>query len=120
MIVNVNPYDTGYDENSHVMKFAALAREVYTTPTPAPLYRLPAGPGKAHGMKIKELGPLMLKDPEIAPNPYRRKVTIPMGGHGSGRKPSEAILEVLEGIIQSCVKVNCSHSRLVIYRRRTQ
>ena len=32
MIVNVNPYDTGFDENSHVMKFAALAREVYTAP----------------------------------------------------------------------------------------
>jgi hypothetical protein len=27
MIVNVNPYDTGFDENSHVMKFSALARE---------------------------------------------------------------------------------------------
>jgi kinesin family protein 20 len=98
MIVNVNPYDTGYDENSHVMKFAALAREVYITPTPAPLQRLPVGPGKAHGTKIKELGPLTLKDPEIVPHPYRRKVTIPMGGPGSGRKPSEAILEVLEGI----------------------
>lgn len=96
MIVNVNPYDTGYDENSHVMKFAALAREVYITPTPAPLHRLPAGPGRAHGTKIKELGPLTLKDPEIVPNPYRRKVTIPMGGSGSGKKPSEAILEVLE------------------------
>jgi hypothetical protein len=23
MIVNVNPYDTGFDENSHVMKFSA-------------------------------------------------------------------------------------------------
>ncbi|KAG8951446.1 hypothetical protein FRC00_007255 [Tulasnella sp. 408] len=30
MIVNVNPYDTGFDENSHVMKFAALARDVTT------------------------------------------------------------------------------------------
>ena len=30
MIVNVNPYDTGYDENSHVMRFSALAKEVST------------------------------------------------------------------------------------------
>jgi kinesin family protein 20 len=31
MIVNVNPYDTGFDENSHVMRFSAVAREVQTT-----------------------------------------------------------------------------------------
>ncbi|KAK0541049.1 hypothetical protein OC835_000369 [Tilletia horrida] len=30
MIVNANPYDTGYDENSHVMKFSAVARDVQT------------------------------------------------------------------------------------------
>ncbi|KAK0550930.1 hypothetical protein OC845_002394 [Tilletia horrida] len=31
MIVNANPYDTGYDENSHVMKFSAVARDVQTS-----------------------------------------------------------------------------------------
>ncbi|KPV74208.1 uncharacterized protein RHOBADRAFT_54059 [Rhodotorula graminis WP1] len=48
MIVNINPYETGYDENSHVMKFSAIAKSVVTTlrrgpdnhvllaPTPAP------------------------------------------------------------------------------------
>ncbi|KAG8833295.1 hypothetical protein FRC18_003879 [Serendipita sp. 400] len=30
MIININPYDTGFDENAHVMRFAALAREVTT------------------------------------------------------------------------------------------
>lgn len=30
MIVNANPYDTGFDENSHVMKFSAVVREVQT------------------------------------------------------------------------------------------
>lgn len=97
MIVNVNPYDTGYDENSHVMKFAALAREVYITPAPAPMHRITnsmTGPGQIQGSKGKGLGPLTLKDPDIAPNPYRRKVTISMGG---GKKTTEAILEVLEG-----------------------
>jgi kinesin family member 20 len=100
IIVNVNPYDTGYDENSHVMKFAALAREVYVTPAPAPVQRIPppVGPGKMHGNTIKQLGPLTLKDPDIVPHPYSRKVTISIGGHGSGQKPIEAILEVREGL----------------------
>jgi hypothetical protein len=31
MVVHVNPFDTGFDENSHVMRFAAIAREVQTT-----------------------------------------------------------------------------------------
>ncbi|KIR99720.1 kinesin family member 20/23 [Cryptococcus deuterogattii 2001/935-1] len=31
IIINVNPYDTGFDENSHVMRFSASAREVQTT-----------------------------------------------------------------------------------------
>ncbi|KAF7340043.1 Kinesin-like protein [Mycena venus] len=89
MIVNVNPYDTGYDENSHVMKFAALAREVYVTPAPAPVQRLP-GTAKALGYADKR------SPPGVAPKPYRRKVTISTGGPGSGRKASEAVLEVLE------------------------
>ncbi|KAK7064608.1 kinesin-like protein [Favolaschia claudopus] len=88
MIVNVNPYDTGYDENSHVMKFAALAREVYVTPAQAPVQRLP---GKAQAAAGKR-SPLVKE----APKPYRRKVTISTGGAGSGRKASEAVLEVLE------------------------
>ena len=33
MIVNVNPYDTGYDENAHVMRFSAIAQEVQTIST---------------------------------------------------------------------------------------
>ena len=100
MIVNVNPYDTGYDENSHVMKFAALAREVYITPAPAPMRHVPppVGPGKLHGNTIKQLGPLTLKDPDIVPHPYSRKVTISVGGHSSGKKPVETVLEVHEGL----------------------
>ena len=97
MIVNVNPYDTGYDENCHVMKFAALAREVYVTPTPAPVHRAPSiGPGSLQGKKIKQLGPLTLSHPEINPHQGTRKVTISMGGPGSGKKPVEAVLEVRE------------------------
>ncbi|TFK76778.1 kinesin-domain-containing protein [Pluteus cervinus] len=95
MIVNVNPYDTGYDENSHVMKFAALAREVYVTPAPAPLQRIPTiQPTGPQGSRVKEAVRLFSNPP--VPQPQRRKVTISIGGPGSGRKPSETVLEVVE------------------------
>ena len=86
MIVNVNPYDTGFDENVHVMKFAALAREVVTNPAQA-VSRVPPSPTKpraASGVGGKAGGA-----------PQRRKVTISLGGRG--KKASEAHLEVLEG-----------------------
>jgi kinesin family protein 20 len=96
MIVNVNPYDTGYDENSHVMKFAALAREVYTTAS-APA-RVPS-PMK---FKLASTSKPKKREPEIVPRSLmnskttKRKVTIE--GGDKGRK-SEAILEVLEGVL---------------------
>ncbi|CDO75878.1 hypothetical protein BN946_scf184672.g11 [Trametes cinnabarina] len=85
MIVNVNPYDTGFDENVHVMKFAALAREVCTVPATNPLRPLPS-PTKprANGTRASS----------GVNGPHRRKVTISFGG--PGRKASEAHLEVLE------------------------
>ncbi|KAF8202929.1 kinesin-like protein [Pholiota molesta] len=77
--------------------FIGDGRTVFVTPAPAPMQRVPVvGPGSLQGKKIKQLGPLTLKDPDIAPRPFTRKVTISMGGHDSGRKPVEAILEVLE------------------------
>lgn len=84
MIVNVNPYDTGYDENSHVMKFAALAREVYINPAPAPIQRVAA----VGSSKLKSVA---------SPEKKTRKVTISLGGPGTGRKATESVLEVLEG-----------------------
>lgn len=30
-MIHVNPFDTGFDENSHVMKFSAVARDIITT-----------------------------------------------------------------------------------------
>jgi hypothetical protein len=97
MIVNVNPYDTGYDENSHVMKFAALAKEVYITPAPAPLQRVPPLPTPSGKCEQKaKPGTHHLKEPDVGPAPYRRKVTISTEGVG-GRKFSETVLEVLEG-----------------------
>ncbi|KAI9068005.1 kinesin-domain-containing protein [Trametes sanguinea] len=85
MIVNVNPYDTGFDENVHVMKFAALAREVCTVPATNPLRPLPS-PTKPRANGVRTSSGIN--------GPHRRKVTISFGG--AGRKASEAHLEVLE------------------------
>lgn len=85
MIVNVNPYDTGFDENVHVMKFSALAREVCTVPT-TNAARPPPSPTKAKTNGLRANSAL---------GPHRRQVTLSYGG--AGRKASEAHLEVLEG-----------------------
>lgn len=82
MIVNVNPYDTGFDENSHVMKFAALAREVKTTTTSIPIAKKAITPGVWNGGRES-----------AAVEPYRRKVTI----EPKDKKHSEMHLEILEG-----------------------
>ncbi|GAA6049064.1 hypothetical protein JCM3770_003869 [Rhodotorula araucariae] len=55
MIVNINPYETGFDENSHVMRFSAVAKSVMTVkrgpdnvvapvpiPVPIPAHTVPA------------------------------------------------------------------------------
>ena len=41
MIVNVNPYETGYDENTHVMKFSAVAKGVMTVKKDTSLLAIP-------------------------------------------------------------------------------
>ncbi len=92
MIVNVNPYDTGYDENSHVMKFAALAREVLVAPAPAPVQRVPHEPEDVPGHK-KGKPSQRSNPPDIVP---RRKVTISTGTRGNELKNEEAVIEVTE------------------------
>lgn len=94
MIVNVNPYDTGYDENSHVMKFAALAREVCTTAPTAVSRALPSLP--PHLLQQARMKSLAGAGRASDIVPHRRKVTISIGGRG-GRVVSETHLEVLEG-----------------------
>lgn len=87
MIVNVNPYDTGFDENSHVMKFSALAREISTVVNNAPVPRVHSSPTKPSA--TTKPGPSGL------PRAITRKVTI--SSFGPGKKLSEAHKEVLEG-----------------------
>lgn len=89
MIVNVNPYDTGYDENSHVMKFAAVAREVCTKPVPAPLHRAPSPTKRSQTPSQSRPGLLGVG---FAPN--RRKVTL--SSVGADRKVSQTQLEIVE------------------------
>lgn len=85
MIVNVNPYDTGFDENAHVMRFASLAREVTTAPAATPVRAV---------IKNAPPPPPAPRESEIVPQ--RRKVILSTGGKG-GKKPSEAHLEIVEG-----------------------
>ena len=87
MIVNVNPYDTGFDENSHVMRFAALAREVTTVAN--------ASPAKASVRPVSPSKPTQLPSRK-PPNTQTRKVTVSTNGTGN-RKASEAQVEIVEG-----------------------
>ena len=84
MIININPYDTGFDENSNVMKFAALAREVSTV---APSQRVPpAGRAKTPG----NIGN------HQSTGSHHRKVLLSTYGRGD-RQSSETQLDVVEG-----------------------
>lgn len=84
MIVNINPYDTGFEENSHVMKFSALAREVSTTVNNAPVPRAQTNLSKRNTFN------------SALPRIVTRKVTI--SSVLPNKKVSEAHLEVLEGM----------------------
>lgn len=84
MIININPYDTGFDENSNVMKFSALAREVSIA---APTQRVaPTGRAKAPG----NTGNLQ------STGSHHRKVMLSTYGRGD-RQSSETQLDVVEG-----------------------
>ena len=82
MIININPYDTGFDENSSVMKFAALAREVSIV---APARHAPLT-GRANALT----GDLQ------SARPHHRKVVLSTSLRGQ-RKMSETQLDVVEG-----------------------
>lgn len=99
MIVNVNPYDTGYDENSHVMKFSALAREVSTVkPQPAALVAISRKPSLA---SIAESRASMVGGsgsgiipPGRKSNTRQVKFSYPGAG---GAKPVERVFDIVEG-----------------------
>ncbi|TFK57609.1 kinesin-domain-containing protein [Heliocybe sulcata] len=84
MIVNVNPYDTGYEENGHVMRFAAVAREVAVQRAGSPVKRAMSPTKKSQQQESVGLG--------FAPN--RRKVML--SSLGANRKVSQTQVEIVE------------------------
>ncbi|CAE6479439.1 unnamed protein product [Rhizoctonia solani] len=101
MIVNVNPYDTGFDENSHVMRFSALAREVATTTQRVLPSRPP--PAKSFGMGTAARGLSASIGPGAAGPGAASKLGSPAPPVRTARKvrlsegtPAETVLEVVE------------------------
>jgi hypothetical protein len=107
MIVNVNPYDTGFDENSHVMRFSALARDVATTTMRA----VTRAPPAAKSSGLATAGRASSVKALVAAAEGRASIT---GGAGDARSslgpvrtarkvrlsegtPAETVLEVVEG-----------------------
>lgn len=83
MIVNVNPYDTGYQENSTVMEFAALASEVTTVTTKL------ANNTIVRKTVAAEVPPVRV-----------RQVRVSVAG-GRGEPPVEKVFDIVEGVFIS-------------------
>ncbi|WVQ72954.1 hypothetical protein IAR50_002516 [Cryptococcus sp. DSM 104548] len=96
IVINVNPYDTGFDENSHVMRFSASAREVQTTAhnkVGLPLLRRQISTqfnalrhAVSAPMKIKVTVPVLPKDEEDA---ERRSGKAGKEGAGRGKMTAD-------------------------------
>ena len=82
--MNVNPYDTGYDENSHVMKFSSLAREVVTT---APTAISRALPKLKPGQKLRES---VGQQKRVVSISDRKSTRLNSSHSGESRMPSSA------------------------------
>jgi hypothetical protein len=104
MIVNVNPFDTGFDENAHVMRFAAIAREVTVaslrppSPTKLPMRRV-VSPSQGSAAR---------------PEARRRSVTLQFGG----ARPSQT-LEVLEGTCAALSRIDHTANVTLLRGRRS-
>ncbi|KAG8715291.1 hypothetical protein FRC11_004801 [Ceratobasidium sp. 423] len=101
MIVNVNPYDTGFDENSHVMRFSSLAREVATTTQRVLPPRPP--PARSSGLATAARGLSASIGPGAAVPSAASKLGSPAPPVRTARKvrlsegtPAETVLEVVE------------------------
>ncbi|KAI8374523.1 kinesin motor domain-containing protein [Radiomyces spectabilis] len=72
MVVNVNPFDTGFDENSHVMKFAAVAKDVATWRRIHPILDLRGISGSAKrprsNMKKQDIGYQSFEELDTTPS----------------------------------------------------
>lgn len=109
MIVHVNPYDTGFDENSHVMRFSAIAREIQTTASNkvgfpllkrqistqfSALRQAVSGP-----MKVKVMVPVLPKQGQgmaVTDTPNRARLAISKERESDGYVLVEEEIEVVE------------------------
>ena len=86
--MNVNPFDTGYQENSTVMEFAALASEVTTVTTKV----------ASHTVIRKTV--VATEVPEI-PTARVRQVRVSVAG-GRGEPTVEKVFDIVEGKCFCC------------------
>jgi kinesin family member 20 len=68
--VSVDAYDAGRNQDFHMIKFAALAQEVCTTPATVPRDRVPFSAKSSHSAAAATRSGGPLKDPEIVPRPF--------------------------------------------------
>jgi kinesin family protein 20 len=107
MIVHVNPYDTGFDENSHVMRFSAIAREIQTTASNkvgfpllkrqistqfSALRQAVSGP-----MKVKVVVPVLPR-PGVNGTPQRARIGMTKDRESEGSVGSDGFVMVEEEI----------------------
>jgi len=100
MIININPYDTGFDENAHVMRFAALAREVTTNqPTGLPAFGTSRGPSFLPPSNAASRAPSRLAGARtLQTSTNTRRVMLSLGGNGRGGRGSvNTVVNVIEG-----------------------
>ncbi len=95
MIVNVNPFDTGFDENTHVMKFSALAREVSTTVGGPTKGKQPTGTM----VKLANMASRLMN------RQTKRTVSIVTKPEVETEEPKQALWEVVEGQLRAKVAV---------------
>lgn len=98
MIININPYDTGFDENAHVMRFAALAREVTTNQsTGLPTFGISRGPSFMPPSNAASRAPSRLTSSRGVQSNTRR-VMLSLGGTSRGGRGSvNTMVDVIEG-----------------------
>lgn len=97
MIVNVNPYDTGYHENAAVMEFAALASEISTVTTKL-------APALTRKLSVTSASDRETPTPRAssrgsgeAPFASTRQVRLSIAGTGSSALV-DTVIEVVEGM----------------------
>jgi kinesin family protein 20 len=82
MIVNVNPYDTGFDENAHVMRFSAIAREIQTT----------ASNRVGFGLR-RQISTQFSAFKSVVSGPMKIKVTVPVIPRSGGVERERSVVE---------------------------